>query len=124
MQIMLKEVNADCQISKTNANLKENHPCLLRHGIEVNNKQSFISCISDALFFSKQLRDENNKLTNKYAKVLNVKEMRDKIIRSLTMSAFTGSNPLKGSSKIRNLGWEPKISPTQGIELMIKQYEH
>ena len=88
MQIMLKEFNVDCQISQTNANLKEKPPCLLRHGIEINNKQSFIACISDALFFSKQLRDENNKLTNKYAKILNVKEMRDKIIRSLTIDAF------------------------------------
>ena len=37
---MLHEINADCQVSKTNTNIKENHPCLLRHGIEVNKKQS------------------------------------------------------------------------------------
>ena len=88
IEIMLKEFNAGCQISKTNTNLKENHPCLLRHGIEVNNKQSFIACISDVLYFSKQIRDENGKITNKYAKVLNVKEMRDRIIRSLNVDTF------------------------------------
>ena len=54
IQRMLREVNADCQISKTNTNIKPDHPCLLRHGIEVNPKQSFIACVSDVLFFKHQ----------------------------------------------------------------------
>jgi hypothetical protein len=88
IQTMLHEINADCQISKTNTNIKEDHPCLLRHGVEVNNKQSFVSCISDAIFFGKRIVDENNALTKKVAKVLNIKQMKERIIKSLTIDAF------------------------------------
>jgi hypothetical protein len=88
MQIMLHESNADCQISKSNTNIKENHPCLLRHGTEVNNKQSFIASISDAIFFGKRLPSEDGKFTNKIAKVLTIKEMRERIIKSLTIDKF------------------------------------
>ena len=82
---MLHEANADCQISKTNTNIKENHPCLLRHGIEINNKQSFISCLSDIIFFGKRLHDEDNKLTNKVAKILTIKEMKERRIKSISI---------------------------------------
>jgi len=88
IQKMLHEVNADCQISKTNTNIKENHPCLLRHGVEVNKKQSFISCISDAIFFGKKILDQGNKSSNKLAKILNIKEMRERIIKSLKIDTF------------------------------------
>ena len=88
IQIMLHEANADCQISKTNTNIKENHPCLLRHGIEVNNKQSFIASISDAIFFGKRIQSEDGKVTNKVAKVLSITEMRERIIKSLTIDKF------------------------------------
>ena len=59
MQTILHEVNADCQVSKTNTNLKDDHPCLLRHGIEINQNQSFIACISDAIFFGKEVIDDS-----------------------------------------------------------------
>ena len=88
IQTMLHEVNADCQISKTNTNIKENHPCLLRHGIEVNNKQSFVACLSDAIFFGKRIVDDDNNLTKKVAKVLTIKQMRERIIKSLTVDSF------------------------------------
>ena len=88
IQTILHEVNADCQISKTNTNIKSNHPCLLRHGIEVNQKQSFISCISDILFFGKKIIDESEPLTKKVAKILNIKEMKERIIKSLTIDSF------------------------------------
>ena len=88
IQTMLHEVNADCQISKTNTNIKEYHPCLLRHGVEVNNKQSFISCLSDAVFFGKRIVDESNTLTKKVAKVLSIKQMKERIIKSLTIDMF------------------------------------
>ena len=88
IQTMLHEINADCQISKTNTNIKEDHPCLLRHGVEVNNKQSFVSCISDAIFFGKRIVDENNALTKKVAKVLSIKQMRERIIKSLSIDTF------------------------------------
>jgi hypothetical protein len=88
IQTMLHEVNADCQISKTNTNIKDDHPCLLRHGVEVNKKQSFIACISDAIFFGKRILDENNNLTKKIAKVLSIKQMRERIIKSLSIDTF------------------------------------
>ena len=87
IQQILHELNEDCQISKTNTNIKANHPCLLRHGIEVNYKQSFIACISDALYFARKVKSENNKV-EKFAKVLNIKEMKQRIIKSLTLDNF------------------------------------
>jgi hypothetical protein len=88
IQTMLHEANADCQISNTNTNIKENHPCLLRHGVEISIKQSFISCISDLIFFGKRIVDQNNKLTQNVAKILNVKEMRDRIIKAISIDTF------------------------------------
>ena len=79
IQTMLHEVNADCQISKTNTNIKDNHPCLLRHGIEVNSKQSFVACISDAIFFGKRIvDDESNKNINKKKSRRSYKKTRNK----------------------------------------------
>jgi hypothetical protein len=88
IQTMLHEVNADCQISKTNTNIKPNHPCLLRHGVEVNKKQSFISCISDIIFYGKRIIDEENRLTTKTARVLNNKEMRNRISKAINIDTF------------------------------------
>jgi hypothetical protein len=86
IQTMLHEVNADCQVSKTNTNLKENHPCLLRHGIENNDKQSFLACISDVIFYGTEILDENNE--KKTAKILSIKEMRERIIKSINIDSF------------------------------------
>ena len=78
IQQILHEVNADCQISKTNTNLKQDHPCLLRHGVEINDKQSFVACMSDVLFYGN---------TNEsYAPT--IKEMKIKIIEALTIDNF------------------------------------
>jgi hypothetical protein len=84
---MLHEVNADCQVSKTNTSIKKNHPCLLRHGVEVNQRQSFIACISDALFFGKKISDKDTK-NDKVTKVLSIKEMRERIVKSITIDTF------------------------------------
>jgi len=88
IQTILHEINADCQISKTNTNIKEDHPCLVRHGVEVSNKQSFIACISDEIFFGKKIIDDNNRLTTKIAKVLSIKEMRERIIKAINIDSF------------------------------------
>ena len=88
IQKILHEVNADCQISKTNTNIKQNHPCLLRHGVAVNNKQSFVSCISDVLFFGKKMVDDENKSFTKVAKILSIKEMRERIIKAINIDSF------------------------------------
>jgi len=81
---MLRNKNVDCQISKTNTNIKPGHPCLLRHGIEINKNQSFIACISDILFFI----ITTNKATKKFGKILSIKEMRNRIIDSITIDSF------------------------------------
>jgi hypothetical protein len=88
IQTILHEVSADCQISKTNSNIKENHSCLLRHGVEINKKQSFIAAISDVIFFGKRIIDEENILTTKEAKILTIKEMRERIIKSINIDSF------------------------------------
>ena len=88
IQTMLHEVNADCQISKTNSNIKENHPCLLRHGVEVNKNQSFVACVSDVLFFGKRVVDDDNKLTKNMTRVLTIKEMRQRIIKAISIDSF------------------------------------
>ena len=86
IQTMLHEINADCQISNTNTNLKENHPCLLRHGIEINKNQSFIACLSDAIFYGKRVLDENKKQQN--AKILSISDMRKRIIKAISIDTF------------------------------------
>ena len=60
IQIFFNELSIDCQISKTNTNIKPFHNCLLRHGIENSENQSFIACISNALFYGEK-NDENGK---------------------------------------------------------------
>jgi hypothetical protein len=86
IQFILRHVNADCQISNTNTNLKSDHPCLLRHGVEFSNNQSFIACISDALFFASKFIDESNVVQP--AKILTIADMRTRIIKSLTVDNF------------------------------------
>lgn len=84
MQSVLREVNADCQISKTNTNLKQNHPCLLRHGVQLNKNQSFIACLADVIFFAKPQIDKSHGT----AEILSIKEMRERIIKSLNLDMF------------------------------------
>lgn len=47
VQMFLMTDNRKCQISISNANLKPDHICMVRRGIEFSKTQSFIACISD-----------------------------------------------------------------------------
>ena len=47
VQSFIQVDNKNCQISKTNTNLKKNVHCFLRKGVENNKQKSFIACISD-----------------------------------------------------------------------------
>ncbi len=87
VQTFLHEINEDCQISKTNTNIKPNHPCLLRHGVEISKKQSFIACISDILNFNIYYKDAKTDTKN-FKKILSIKEMREKISDSITIDTF------------------------------------
>lgn len=64
IQKFFNESNIECQISKTNTNIKPFHTCLLRHGVENNINQSFIACIANALFYAdKDEKTKKNKIT-------------------------------------------------------------
>ena len=63
VQKFLHEVNEDCQVSKTNVSLKLNHTCILRHGVEDSNSQSFIACIANAMFFAETFKENDKKKT-------------------------------------------------------------
>jgi hypothetical protein len=82
IQQMLMVVSADCQISKTNTNIKPNHPCLLRCGVEVNDKQSFVACIANTSFSTKKTDD------NTPAPVPTIVEMKQRILASITIDTF------------------------------------
>jgi hypothetical protein len=88
IQTILREVNADCQVSKTNTSIKQNHPCLLRHGVELNKKQSFIAAISDVLFYGKKMIDPTMESRTITAKVLSIHDMKQRIIQSIDIDSF------------------------------------
>jgi len=76
IQKFLHEINADCQVSKTNTNIKPFHTCLLRRGVETSKNQSFIACIADAKFYTRE------------SKIPSIKEMKELIIQSITLDSF------------------------------------
>ena len=82
MQKLLHEVNMDCQVSKINSSIKQHHPCLLRHGVEISETQSFIACIADAIFFAR--KNENGEMY----RIPTIKEMKNIIIKTLTIENF------------------------------------
>ncbi len=81
IQRILQEINASCQISKTNTNIKPNHACMLRHGVEQSNSQSFIACISDAIFYTRK-DEEGNPF------YVSIEKMKELIIKSLNIDNF------------------------------------
>ena len=76
VQNILREDNNKCQISKTNTNVKPDHFCLLRHGVEVNQKQSFIACIADIKYFGE------------VSPVPSIVQMKETIIQSIDLDSF------------------------------------
>jgi len=77
VQKFLHTDNKKCQISISNANLKLNHTCFLRHGVETHKSQSFIACIADIWYL-----DNNNIL-------LSIREMKEKLISIMSIDFFT-----------------------------------
>ena len=82
IQKILHEVNADCKISDTNTNVKENYTCLLRHGVENNENQSFIACIADAIYFA---RETENKMP---LPIPSISKMKQLISEAITLDTF------------------------------------
>jgi len=82
IQKILMEVNYKCQISKNNTNIRPDHTCLVRHGVESDINQSFIGCIADAIYFTKL--DENKQPMQ----IPTIKKMKEIIVESLTIDSF------------------------------------
>jgi len=78
VQTFFQEAALSCQISKTNTNVKPNHTCLLRHGIEFNENQSFIACISDAKYYGE-------------SSVPSIKEMKKIIVDAISIDEYITS---------------------------------
>ncbi len=76
VQKFLLTDNQKCQISNVNQNLKPYHTCILRKGVELDEKQSFIGCLADLY------ADYNDGI------ILSIKDMKNVIIKSLTIDKF------------------------------------
>ena len=76
VQKLLREDNTKCQISIKNKKLKAGHPCLLRHGIEINENQSFLACLSDIMFYGNAKR------------VPTIIEFKRLLIKAITVDEF------------------------------------
>ena len=77
IQYFFNESAFDCQISGINKNIKENHLCLLRMGVENSLNQSFIACLSMIKYY-------NTETTY----IPSISEMKDVIIQSLNLDIF------------------------------------
>ena len=73
----LNTQNEKCQISATDINIRPNHPCYLRHGVEVNPLQSFVACIADLYV----------EYTEGVA-IPSIREMKKIIARSISLDSF------------------------------------
>jgi hypothetical protein len=77
IQKFLNIDNKQCQVSASNANLKPDHPCMLRHGVETSKTQSFIACIGDIVG-----RHFNND------KPLSIVGIKEKMAKALNLDLF------------------------------------
>ena len=82
IQSFLGTNNKKCQISSTDTNIKKLSICLLRHGVEVNRKQSFIACIAD-LYVESEIWKKNHGKT-----IPSIREMKEKLKEALSLDVF------------------------------------
>ena len=79
LQTFLKVDVKKCNSS--NNNITSHTECLLRHGVELNQKQSFIACLADLYVFY----TENKKIPS-------ITSMKEYIIKALDLDIFIGCN--------------------------------
>ena len=77
IQIFLGTDNTKCYTSNINTELKSNHKCLLRNGVENNKLQSFIACIASSFID-----------INSQKKTISIIEMKKIIIKALSLDNF------------------------------------
>ena len=116
IQRFIKTDNKTCQISITNSSLKQNHKCLLRHGVENNRLQSFIACIADAFINDKDIA------------VPSIKEMKKIIISSIDLDKFityqNGTLLLLFSKKMEDITVEFADDIEEEIDVDIDLYSN
>ena len=93
VQMFFQESNSDCYISKTNTNVKPDHTCMLRHGVENNAKQSFIACIANTMFYTSNIPKTKIPLIRKFMpnatrEVPTIEEMKSIIIDAIDIDRF------------------------------------
>jgi hypothetical protein len=81
VQKFLHTDNKKCQISEMNTNLRQDHECLLRHSVEINQNQSFVGCIADIWF-------ESYKKVHKEKVKPSIKRMKEIFIETLSIDNF------------------------------------
>jgi hypothetical protein len=88
IQVFLNQTNSECQISKTNSNIKSFHTCLLRHGVENSETQSFIACIASVLFYGDKIEDTKNARITKFIPNANFDVPSISIMKQLIIDAI------------------------------------
>ena len=76
LQKFFNDFHINCQVSSMDTRIKPNYNCLVRHGVEYSNKQSFVACMADVYSYIN--------LPN----ILSIKEFRDVIISSLSLDEY------------------------------------
>ena len=76
LQKFFNDFHINCQISSLDTRIKSNYNCLVRHGVEYSDKQSFVACMSDVYSYIS--------LPN----ILSIKDFKDVIISSLSLDEF------------------------------------
>lgn len=89
VELFFGEFNIDCQISRTNTELKPNNTCIMRHGIKHSKNKSFIACISDI----KNMYSHNGKLIEEDAHTVEnlIQDMIDVLSLDVFISLQNGS---------------------------------
>ena len=102
IQHFLHEDNSKCQ-NQNKQNVRYLHSCLLRHGVEFSENQSFIACIADIMFYI----DSKN--------IPTIKEMKEMILSSLSIDDFL-------TYQNGNLYIDFDIEPTVVTDELLEKY--
>jgi len=76
LQKFFNDFHINCQVSSMDTRIKSNYNCLVRHGVEYSDKQSFVACMADVYSYIS--------LPN----ILSIKEFKNVIISSLSLDEF------------------------------------
>ena len=112
IQKALNDINADCNVEELNLDMKENYNCMFRHGVENNEKQSFVACIADCLFFARKSS------ANIQYKIPTIKQMKELIINSLSLDNYI---KFQNGNLVNNF---KKMADDMDMEMDIDKYKN